>query len=109
MNNYVPGSTFKTVMMYTAFRNGMQDIRFSTGGGPFHGKKKAVAETITDDNGSCEACGNIGIDVAYQNQQYLFFLHSEHTRGREDSRPCETAGLGAYDSISGEGQGQTRT
>src|SRR5207244_13635896 len=30
---YVPGSTFKTVMMYTAFSNGMQNIRISTGGG----------------------------------------------------------------------------
>src|SRR5437763_5910511 len=30
---YVPGSTFKTVMMYTAFRNGMQGTRFTTSGG----------------------------------------------------------------------------
>src|SRR5262245_21395447 len=30
---YVPGSTFKTLMMYTAFRNGMQDTKFNTSGG----------------------------------------------------------------------------
>src|SRR5207244_9121081 len=29
---YVPGSTFKTLMMYTAFRNGLKNIRFSSGG-----------------------------------------------------------------------------
>jgi len=56
---YVPGSTFKTLMMYAAFRNGMQNTRLTTTGGF---TPQGCGRTITDDNGGCEACGNIGID-----------------------------------------------
>src|SRR5712692_7053488 len=67
---YVPGSTFKTVMMYTAFRNEMEDIRFTTSGGF---SPPGCGRTITDDNGACEACGNIGIDAAYQRFSNIYF------------------------------------
>jgi peptidoglycan glycosyltransferase len=101
---YVPGSTFKTVMMYTAFRNGMQNIRFTTSGGftpPGCGK------TITDDNGGCEACGNIGIDQAYQHSSNIYFSFLGTQLGGEKIRDtAKLLGLGAYDSVSGEGQGR---
>lgn len=101
---YVPGSTFKTVMMYTAFRNGMQDTRFSTGGGF---SPEGCGRTITDDNGSCEACGNIGIDVAYQKSSNIYFSYLGTQLGGEKIRDtAKLLGLGAYDSISGEGQGR---
>jgi len=101
---YVPGSTFKTVMMYAAFRNGMQDIRFSTGGGF---SPEGCGRTITDDNGSCEACGNIGIDVAYQKSSNIYFSYLGTQLGGEKIRDtAKLLGLGAYDSVSGEGQGR---
>jgi peptidoglycan glycosyltransferase len=101
---YVPGSTFKTVMMYTAFRNHMEDIRFTTSGGF---SPPGCGRTITDDNGACEACGNIGIDVAYQKSSNIYFSFMGTQLGGE--RIQDTAkllGLGAYDSLSGEGQGR---
>src|SRR3989441_1296134 len=101
---YVPGSTFKTVMMYTAFRNGMQGTRFTTSGGftpPGCGK------TITDDNGGCEACGNIGIDQAYQHSSNIYFSYlGTQLGGTKIRETAKLLGLGAYDSVSGEGQGR---
>jgi len=69
---YVPGSTFKTVMMYAAFRNGMENTRFTTSGGF---TPAGCGRTITDDNGGCEACGNIGIDSAYQHSSNIYFSY----------------------------------
>src|SRR5712671_3245783 len=101
---YVPGSTFKTLMMYTAFRNGMQDTRFTTSGGF---SPPGCGRTITDDNGGCEACGNIGIDVAYQKSSNIYFSYMGTQLGGEKIRDtAKLVGLGAYDSVSGEGQGR---
>jgi len=101
---YVPGSTFKTVMMYAAFRNGMQDIRFTTSGGF---SPEGCGRTITDDNGACEACGNIGIDSAYQHSSNIYFSYMGTQLGGEKIRDtAKLLGLGAYDSLSGEGQGR---
>src|SRR5205807_3728135 len=101
---YVPGSTFKTLMMYTAFRNGMQNTRFTTSGGF---SPAGCNKTITDDNGGCEACGNIGIDQAYQHSSNIYFSYLGTQLGGERIRDtAKLLGLGAYDSISGEGQGR---
>ena len=101
---YVPGSTFKTLMMYTAFRNGMQNIRFTTSGGF---SPEGCGRTITDDNGGCEACGNIGIDVAYQKSSNIYFSYlGTQLGGPKIQETAKLLGLGAYDSLSGEGQGR---
>ena len=101
---YVPGSTFKTVMMYTAFRNGMQNIRFTTSGGF---SPEGCGRTITDDNGACEACGNIGIDAAYQHSSNIYFSYMGTQLGGEKIRDtAKLLGIGAYDSVTGEGQGR---
>jgi penicillin-binding protein A len=101
---YVPGSTFKTVMMYTAFRNGMQNIHFSTSGGF---TPEGCGRTITDDNGGCEACGDIGIDVAYQKSSNIYFSYlGTQLGGEKIQATAKLLGLGAYDSVSGEGQGR---
>jgi peptidoglycan glycosyltransferase len=101
---YTPGSTFKTLMMYTAFRNGMQNTRFTTSGGF---SPPGCGRTITDDNGGCEACGNIGIDVAYQKSSNIYFSYMGTLLGGEKIRDtAKLVGLGAYDSVSGEGQGR---
>jgi cell division protein FtsI/penicillin-binding protein 2 len=101
---YVPGSTFKTVMMYTAFRNGMQNIRYNTSG---MFSPPGCNKTITDDNGSCEACGNIGIDQAYQHSSNIYFSYLGTQLGGEKIRDtAKLLGIGAYDSVTGEGQGR---
>src|SRR2546421_7503376 len=101
---YVPGSTFKTLMMYTAFRNGMQDTRFTTTGGF---SPPGCGRTIPDDNGGCEACGNIGIDSAYQHSSNIYFSYLGTQLGGVKIRDtAKLVGLGAYDSVSGEGQGR---
>ena len=101
---YVPGSTFKTLMMYTAFRNGMQDTRFTTTGGF---SPPGCGRTITDDNGGCEACGNIGIDSAYQHSSNIYFSYLGTQLGGVKIRDtAKLVGLGAYDSVSGEAQGR---
>ncbi len=101
---YVPGSTFKTVMMYTAFRNGMQGTHFNTSGGF---TPQGCGRTITDDNGRCEACGDIGIDSAYQHSSNIYFSYLGTQLGGEKIRDtAKLLGLGAYDSVSGEGQGR---
>jgi len=101
---YVPGSTFKTVMMYAAFRNGMQGIHFNTSGGF---SPAGCGRTITDDNGGCEACGDIGIDSAYQHSSNIYFSYMGTQLGGEKIRDtAKLLGMGAYDSVSGEGQGR---
>jgi cell division protein FtsI/penicillin-binding protein 2 len=101
---YVPGSTFKTVMMYTAFRNGMEGTRLNTSGGF---SPPGCGRTITDDNGGCEACGNIGIDSAYQHSSNIYFSYlGTQLGGVKIHDTAKLLGLGAYDSLSGEGQGR---
>ncbi|MFN2578309.1 MAG: penicillin-binding transpeptidase domain-containing protein [Pyrinomonadaceae bacterium] len=101
---YVPGSTFKTLMMYTAFRNGMQNTRFNTSGGF---SPPGCGRTITDDNGGCEACGDIGIDSAYQHSSNIYFSYLGTQLGGVKIRDtAKLVGLGAYDSVSGETQGR---
>lgn len=101
---YVPGSTFKTVMMYTAFRNGMEKTHLVTNGGF---SPEGCGRTITDDNGSCEACGDIGIDSAYQHSSNIYFSYLATKLGGEKiQETAKLLGLGAYDSLSGEGQGR---
>ena len=101
---YVPGSTFKTVMMYAAFRNGMQGTRYNTSG---MFSPPGCNKTITDDNGSCEACGNIGIDQAYQHSSNIYFSYLGTQLGGEKIRDtAKLLGIGAYETVSGEGQGR---
>lgn len=101
---YVPGSTFKTLMMYTAFRNNMENTRFTTSGGF---SPAGCGRTITDDNGGCEACGNIGIDTAYQKSSNIYFSYlGTQLGGVKIHDTAVLVGLGAYDSVSGQGQGR---
>ena len=101
---YVPGSTFKTVMMYTAFRNGMQNIHFNTSAGF---SPPGCGRTITDDNGRCEACGDIDIASGYQHSSNIYFSYlGTQLGGEKIQATAKLLGLGAYDSLSGEGQGR---
>lgn len=88
---YVPGSTFKTFTMISAFRANLQNAQFtSLPGGfvPFRGSRP-----ITDANGGCEppyGCQNLNIAQAYEASSNQYFAQLAVQLGKERIR--ETAG-----------------
>ncbi len=88
---YVPGSTFKTFTMTSAFRAGKQNTMLtSTGGGfvPFRGSR-----SITDANGGCEppyGCTTLNILQAFEASSNQYFSQMAVELGKERIR--ETAG-----------------
>ncbi|MFN3329605.1 MAG: penicillin-binding transpeptidase domain-containing protein, partial [Pyrinomonadaceae bacterium] len=81
---YVPGSTFKTFTMITAFRAGMEDLTFESrpeGFIPFRGSKP-----ILDANGGCEppyGCMVLDIGQAYEASSNQYFAQLAVALGRE--------------------------
>ena len=88
---YVPGSTFKTFTMISAFRAGKQNELFTSspeGFTPFRGSR-----SITDANGGCEppyGCTTLNIAQAYEASSNQYFAQMAVALGRERIR--ETAG-----------------
>jgi membrane peptidoglycan carboxypeptidase len=94
---YVPGSTFKTVVMTAAYLNGMQDSVFS--GYPGGYLAEPGAKSITDDNGSCEICGPMHIDQALMISSNQFFAQMAVKLGAERlGAAAKLLGIGTYDS-----------
>lgn len=90
---YIPGSTFKTFTMVSAFRAGRQDLTFPGRPAdanppcytPFRGSKP-----ICDAGGSCHACAeNIPIREAYKVSSNQYFAQLANGLGRD--RLAETA------------------
>ena len=87
---YVPGSTFKTFTMVSAFRAGRTDLTFPGRPAPdcytpFRGSKP-----ICDAGGSCHACSeNIPLMEAYKVSSNQYFAQMANALGRE--RLAETA------------------
>lgn len=87
---YVPGSTFKTFTMISAFRNGKQNSVFPArpeGFIPFRGSRP-----ILDANGGCEppyGCRPLPITLAYEASSNQYFAQLAVSLGRE--RIAETA------------------
>src|SRR5919205_3429109 len=94
---YVPGSTFKTVVMTAAFLNNMQDSVFpGTPGGYI---AEPGAKPITDDNGSCEVCGPMHIDQALEISSNQFFAQMAVKLGPHKlGAAAKLFGIGVYDS-----------
>jgi membrane peptidoglycan carboxypeptidase len=93
---YVPGSTFKTVVMTAAFLNGMQDSVFS--GTPGGYVAEPGAKPITDDNGSCEVCGPMHMDQALMISSNQFFAQMAVKLGPERlGAAAKLLGIGTYD------------
>ncbi|MCY7348281.1 MAG: hypothetical protein LH614_18970 [Pyrinomonadaceae bacterium] len=88
---YVPGSTFKTFTMVSAFRAGKQNTTLTStpeGFIPFRGSR-----SITDANGGCEppfGCTTLNIMQAFEVSSNQFFAQMAVDLGRERIR--ETAG-----------------
>lgn len=89
---YVPGSTFKTFTMMSAFRAGSQNQTFTSSPGgyaPFRNSRP-----ITDANGGCEppyGCTTLNIAQAYEVSSNQYFSQMAYQLGRE--RWSETATL----------------
>ncbi len=88
---YVPGSTFKTFTMISAFRAGMQNSLFTSSPGGFVPYRNS--RPITDANGGCEppyGCSTLNIMQAYEASSNQYFAQMAVGLGRERIR--ETAG-----------------
>jgi len=88
---YVPGSTFKTFTMISAFRAGRQDTTFESSPGGFVAFRGS--RPITDANGGCEppyGCTILNIAQAYEASSNQYFSQMAVSLGRERIR--ETAG-----------------
>jgi penicillin-binding protein A len=88
---YIPGSTFKTFTMISAFRAGKQDAILPGKPAPecytpFRGSKP-----ICDAGGSCHACGDVEIKEAFKVSSNQYFSQMANELGRD--RMAETAQL----------------
>jgi peptidoglycan glycosyltransferase len=93
---YIPGSTFKSVIITAAFLNSMQDSVFRDSPGGYIAEPGA--KPILDDNGSCEACGDLKIDMAFEASSNQYFAQMAVKLGPERLRnAAQLLGIGTYD------------
>jgi penicillin-binding protein A len=94
---YIPGSTFKTMMMIAAHRAGMQNEEFVCSGGGY--VAMPGAKPIFDDGGAGEVHGRIGIDTAYEVSCNQYFAQMAVKLGPEKIKEAaKLVGIGAYDT-----------
>lgn len=94
---YIPGSTFKTVVMTAAYLAGEQDSVFPGSGGGF--VAEPGAKPIFDDNGSCEICGPMHIDQAFEMSSNQYFAQMAVKLGPARlQKAAQLLGIGTYDS-----------
>ncbi|MFL6375511.1 MAG: penicillin-binding transpeptidase domain-containing protein [Pyrinomonadaceae bacterium] len=89
---YVPGSTFKTLTMMSAFRAGKQDILLGDLPAPGCYTPYSGSRAICDSGGSCEICQpQVDITNAFKVSSNQYFSHLANELGRD--RMAETARL----------------
>jgi penicillin-binding protein A len=94
---YIPGSTFKTMMMIAAHRAGLQDSEFTCSGGGY--VAMPGAKPIFDDGGPGEVHGRIPIDIAYEVSCNQYFAQMAVKLGPEKIKEAaKLLGIGAYDT-----------
>ncbi len=92
---YIPGSTFKTVVITAAFLAGLQNQVFVDSPGGFIAEPGA--KPILDDNGSCEVCGPLHIDLAFEASSNQYFAQMAVKLGTERlKRAAQLLGIGCY-------------
>ncbi len=102
---YIPGSTFKTMMMIAAMNAGEQDSEFVCSGGGYVAQPGAKA--IFDDGGAGEVHGRIGMDTAYEVSCNQYFAQMAVKLGSERIRKtADLLGIGAYDTPNDPTQGR---
>jgi hypothetical protein len=94
---YIPGSTFKTMIMIAAHRAGIQDSEFTCSGGGY--VAAPGAKPIFDDGGPGEVHGKIGIDTAYEVSCNQYFAQMAVKLGPERlAEAARLVGIGAYNT-----------
>ncbi|MCA1592860.1 MAG: hypothetical protein LC754_09470 [Acidobacteria bacterium] len=94
---YIPGSTFKTVVMLAAFRAGMQNSQFNCTAAGY--VAQPGAKVILDSGGTGEVHGHIGIDTAYEVSCNQYFAQMAVKLGPERlGEEARLLGIGTYDS-----------
>jgi hypothetical protein len=94
---YIPGSTFKTMMMIAAERAGIQDTQFVCSGGGYIAMPGA--KPIFDDGGAGEVHGQLGMDRAYEVSCNQYFAQMAVKLGPERLREAaKLVGIGAYET-----------
>ncbi|HEY0426944.1 MAG TPA: penicillin-binding transpeptidase domain-containing protein [Pyrinomonadaceae bacterium] len=89
---YVPGSTFKTLTMMSAFRAGQQDLMFPDLAAPDCYTPYKNSRPICDAGGSCEICSvSVPLREAYKVSSNQYFAQLANALGRD--RMGETARL----------------
>jgi len=89
---YVPGSTFKTLTMMSAFRAGKQNILLGDLPAPDCYTPSKGSRPICDSGGSCEICNpQVPITDAFKVSSNQYFSHLANELGRD--RMGETARL----------------
>ena len=102
---YIPGSTFKTMMMISAMVAGEQNKQFLCSGGGYVAQPGAKA--ILDDGGPGEVHGMIGMDTAYEVSCNQYFAQmAVHLGSERIRRTADLVGIGAYDTPSDPTQGR---
>ncbi len=92
---YIPGSTFKTVVMLAAYRAGMQNEEFNCNAGGY--SAEPGAKPILDSGGNGEVHGHIGIDVAYEVSCNQYFAQMAVKLGPERlAEEAKLLGIGTY-------------
>ncbi|MDT4967888.1 MAG: penicillin-binding protein [Acidobacteriota bacterium] len=105
---YIPGSTFKTLMMIAAHRSGIQDTEFVCSGGGFIAMPGA--KPIFDDGGPGEVHGLLGIDRAYEVSCNQYFAQMAVKLGPDRIREAaKLVGIGAYDTPAETTKGRKLT
>lgn len=88
---YIPGSTFKTFTMISAFRAGEQDITLTSKPAPECYTPSKGSRPICDSGGSCHSCGDNQMTHAFQISSNQFFSQLANRLGSE--RMSETANV----------------
>ena len=95
---YMPGSTFKTVTMMSAFRGGHEDFLGFDLPAPDCYTPYSGSKPICDSGGSCEICAaNVGIRDAFKVSSNQYFAELANFLGRD--RMGETARLLGIDAV----------
>lgn len=95
---YMPGSTFKTVTMMSAFRGGQQDFLGFDLPAPDCYTPYSGSKPICDSGGSCEICNTgVGIRDAFKVSSNQYFAELANHLGRD--RMGETARLLGIDAV----------
>jgi cell division protein FtsI/penicillin-binding protein 2 len=94
---YIPGSTFKTMVMIAAHIAGLENEKFTCSGAGY--VAAPGAKPIFDDKGPSEVHGTIGIDTAYEVSCNQYFAQMAVRLGPERMRnAARLLGIGAYDT-----------